>query len=615
MKRCPALYLFSPRYLAYDFGPDHPLRPERGRALQDLLGALRLLDDRHVRLLEPSPATEEELLLAHAPAYVETVKALSEGPRDPARAEAAGLGEGDTPAFSGMHEVAATIAGGTLAAARAVMVGDALHAFNPGGGLHHAHRHRASGFCIYNDLVVAIAAVVREHEAKVLYLDFDVHHGDGVQAAFYDDPRVLTVSFHETGRYLFPGTGAVLELGTGAGLGYSVNVPLTAFTQDNSWLAAVEALVPALAEHFHPDLIVSQFGCDGHAWDGQAHFRLTTAAYARAARLVHELAHEHCQGRWVATGGGGYDPIRVVPRVWTLLWAEMCGAPLPETLPKDWLARWAPLAAGPMPRTFIDPPDIVPPIPRRPEIERENAAVVERVRTLALSARLRHAYRPAGPWTPSALPWLPEGRTGTLHLAPGTVHLRDRCPASLVQRLRVAPGMHAFTHSDERELALLARIAARPENNLVIAHTADGEIVGEVTLAPAEGRWGAVDGLYELAIEVAPAWRGAGLGEALLRFTFEPDYVERLIVIALGVSWHWDLAGTGLSPWAYRDQLIRLLSTVGFRPVHTDDPDIAAGEANVLLARIGRNVPHDTYDEFHRRLVRHAPGPRWEARG
>jgi len=316
----------------------------------------------------------------------------------------------------------------------------------------------------------------------------------------------------------------------------------------------------------------------------------------------------------VSAVGGCYVPIRVVPRVWTLLWAEMCGAPLPDTLPKEWLTRWAPLAAGPMPRTFIDPPDIVPPVPRRPEIERENAAVVERVRTLALSPRLRQAYRPAGPWTPSALPWLPEGRTATLHLAPGTAHLRDRCPASLVQRLRVAPGMHAFTRSDERELALLARIAARPENNLVIAHTADGEIVGEVTLAPAEGRWGAVDGLYELAIEVAPAWRGAGLGEALLRFTFEPGYVERLIVIALGVSWHWDLAGTGLSPWAYRDQLIRLLSTVGFRPVHTDDPDIAAGEANVLLARIGRNVPHDTYDEFHRRLVRHGPGPRWGTR-
>lgn len=614
MKGCSALYLFSPRYLAYDFGPDHPLRPERGRALQDLLTTLRLLDGRHVHLLEPLPATERELLLAHAPAYVETVKALSAGLHDPARAEAAGLGEGDTPAFAGMHEVAATIAGGTLAAARAVLAGDALHAFNPGGGLHHAHRHRASGFCIYNDLVVAIAAVVQEHEARVLYLDFDVHHGDGVQAAFYDDPRVLTVSFHETGRYLFPGTGAVLELGTGAGLGYSVNVPLTAFTQDDSWLAAVEALVPALAERFRPDLIVSQFGCDGHAWDGQAHFRLTTAAYARAARLVHELAHEHCRGRWVATGGGGYDPIRVVPRVWTLLWAEMCGARLPAALPEPWVERWQPLAAGPMPHSFIDPPDIVPPIPRRPQIERENVAVVERVRTLALSPRLRQAYRPAGPWTPSALPWLPQGRSRTVQLAPGTVHLRDRCPASMVRRLRVAPGLHAGSPG-AREIELLARIAARAENNLVIAHTPDGQIVGDVILAPAEGRWGAVDGLYELAIEVAPAWRDADLGEALLRFALEPPYTERLIIIALGVSWHWDLPAGGPSLWHYRDHLICVLGTAGFRPIHTEDPDIMAGEANVLLARIGRNVPHETYDEFHRRLLHDEAGRGWDAGG
>ncbi len=612
MKGCPALYLFSPRYLAYDFGPDHPLRPERGRALQDLLAAMRLLDGRHVCVREPAPATEEELLLAHAPAYVDTVKALSGGLRDPARAEAAGLGEGDTPAFPGMHEAAATIAGGTLAAARAVMAGEVAHAFNPGGGLHHAHRHRASGFCIYNDLVVAIAAVVQEYEAKVLYLDFDVHHGDGVQAAFYDDPRVLTVSFHETGRYLFPGTGAVLELGTGPGLGYSVNVPLTAFTQDDSWLAAVEALVPALAERFRPDLIVSQFGCDGHAWDGQAHFRLTTAAYARAARLVHELAHEHCRGRWVATGGGGYDPVRVVPRVWTLLWAEMRGAALPETLPEPWLARWAPLAAGPMPHTFIDPPEIVPPIPRRPQIERENAAVVDRVRTLALSPRLRQAYRPAGPWTPSTLPWLPRGRSRTLHLPPGIVHLRDRCPASVVRRLRVAPDLGTGGHDGDREIELLARIAARPESNLVLAHTPGGDIVGVVTLAPAEGRWGAIDGLYELAIEVAPDWRDAGLGEALLRFALEPPYTERLIIIVLGISWHWDLPPGAASPWEYRDRLIQLLGRAGFRVVYTDHPDIMAGEANVLLARIGKDVPHETYDEFHGRLLHGAVSARWD---
>lgn len=602
MKACRAWYVASPGYYAYDFGPDHPMRPERGAALIDLVRDSKMLRGRNVRLVAPDPATQADLALAHTPAYIETVCTLSAGTGDRSRAAAAGLGEGDTPAFTGMHEAAALLAGGTLTAARAVMRGEADHAFNPGGGMHHALRDRASGFCIYNDLAVAIAAVVQEHEAKVLYLDFDVHHGDGVQAAFYDDPRVLTVSFHETGRFLFPGTGTVLELGTRAGLGYSVNVPLAAFTQDESWLAAVESLVPGLAERFRPDLIVSQFGCDGHAWDGQAHLRLTTAAYARAARLVHQLAHTHCGGRWVATGGGGYDPVRVVPRAWALVWAELACRRVPERLPAGWVARWAPRANGPMPQAVIDPPDIVPEIPRRPAIEKENAETVARVRSLALSTRLRQAYRPAGSWTPSAVPAFPPARTRRLELRQGELFLRDRCPQSLVRRMRVAPGMSAFARDPEREAALLRRIASRAENNLVVAHTPDGEIVAELSLAPADGRWEGVDGLYETAVEVAPGWRGSGLAESLLAFAFEAPYVEHLVVIALGLVWHWDLAATGLTPSAYRDRLVRLFGTAGFEVYPTDDPEITSGEGNVLLARVGREAPHELYEAFSRRL-------------
>lgn len=602
MRSCSAQYLFAPGYLAYDFGPEHPLRPERGAALQDLLHRTRLLRGERLRVVEPAPATESELLLAHSEAYVETVHALSSGIPDPERAEAAGLGEGDTPAFPGMHDAAALLVGGTLTAARTVMRGEADHAFNPGGGLHHAQRDRASGFCIYNDLAVAIAAVVQEFEAKVLYLDFDVHHGDGVQAAFYDDPRVLTVSFHETGKYLFPGTGSVLELGTGAGAGYSVNVPLAPFTQDDSWWAAVESLVPALADRFQPDLIVSQHGCDAHAWDGQAHLRLTTGAFARVARLVHDLAHAHCGGRWVATGGGGYDPVRVVPRAWALLWAEMAGRTLPERLPEEWVSRWSPRAWGPMPERFMDPPGIVPQVPRRPAIEQENAETAARARELALSPHLRQAYRPLGPWTPAFLPAFPTGRTGRLDLPQGPVFLRDRCPESLVRRMRVAEGMQAFARSPEWETKLLRRIASLPENNLTLAHTPRGEIVAELTLAPADGRWYGIDGIYEVALEVAPAWRRSGLAEALLRFAVEPDYVEDLIVIALGLSWHWDLERLGLTPRAYREMLVRLLGTAGFEVYTTDDPEIRFGEGNVLLARVGRNVPHDRYDAFYSRL-------------
>jgi acetoin utilization protein AcuC len=215
---CAADYVFSPGYLRYDFGPDHPMRPERGAALLDLLQDADLLRGAGLRLVEPAPATDAELELVHDREYIAAVKALSAGDRDGRRAEAVGLGEGDTPAFPGIHDAAALLAGGTLTAARAVLRGETAHAFNPGGGMHHAHHDHASGFCVYNDPAIAIAAMVQEHEAKILYLDFDVHHGDGVQAAFYDDPRVLTVSFHETGKYLFPGTGTVLETGTGAGI-------------------------------------------------------------------------------------------------------------------------------------------------------------------------------------------------------------------------------------------------------------------------------------------------------------------------------------------------------------------------------------------------------------
>lgn len=604
MKRCAADYLFSPGYFGYDFGSDHPMRPERGMALRELLTATGLLRGAKVRTVSPVPATNDELTLIHTPAYVETVRALSSGAPDPRRAEAVGLGEGDTPAFPGMHETASLLAGGTLQAARAVMRGDTAHAFNSGGGLHHAHPDRASGFCIYNDLAIAIAAVVQEFEAKVLYLDFDVHHGDGVQAAFYDDPRVLTVSLHETGKYLFPGTGGVLEMGAGAGLGYSVNVPLAAFTQDDSWIAAIEALLPPLVEGFGPDLIISQHGCDSHMWDSQAHLELTTRSFVAAARLTHQLAHTFCGGRWVATGGGGYEAVRVVPRAWAIVWSEMTGKPLPEELPAGWVERWTPAADGPLPPGVLDPPETARTIARREVIDRENSETVARVRELALSPRLRQAYRPSGHWTAAALPTLPTSRTHTLNLPRGPLFLRDRCPESVVRRMRVAEGMHAFSANPEREARLLRRIAARPENNLLVAHTPDGEIVGEVTLAPAEGRWYGVEWLYEAAIEVAPAWRGVRLAEELLRFAFEAPYVERLIVIAIGLSWHWDLRESGLTPAAYRDRLVKLFKTAGFQVYTTDDPEIVEGPANVLLARVGKEVGHDLYDSFYSRLNR-----------
>jgi acetoin utilization protein AcuC len=256
-----------------------------------------------------------------------------------------------------MHEASALVAGGSLAAAAAVLDGEASHAFNPGGGLHHAMAARASGFCIYNDVALAVAAA-RDAGHRVLSVDLDVHHGDGTQALFWDDPEVLTFSIHESGRTLFPGTGELDETGGPGAAGTSVNVPLDPMTSTPSWLAAVELVVPALAEAFRPTFLVSQHGCDSHVLDPLAHLRLTTDAYARATRLLDEVAHRWCDGRWVATGGGGYDAYRVVPRSWALVWLAQAHRATPEVTPVAWRARWADEAAAhgqsPLPGTMLD---------------------------------------------------------------------------------------------------------------------------------------------------------------------------------------------------------------------------------------------------------------------
>ena len=315
------LLVYGPRSPTYDFGPGHPLTPRRFGPGLDLLRAVGAEPG-----LAPEPAPDDELLWCHTAGYIETVKRFS---ADPFGFPAAGIGEGgDDPPFAGMHEAGAAVAGGSLRAMEAVLRGDVEHAFHPGGGLHHAMPDRASGFCIYDDPALAIARARRDG-LRVLYVDLDVHHGDGVQAIHAADPGVLTLSFHETGRYLFPGTGGVGELGEGAAAGTSVNVPLEPGTGEGAWLAAVRTLLPELAAAFGPDVIVSQHGADSHAWDPLAHLLVTTTAMGEAARLVDRVAHGSAGGRWLATGGGGYDAYRVVPRSWSLVWLAgrtSCGA-------------------------------------------------------------------------------------------------------------------------------------------------------------------------------------------------------------------------------------------------------------------------------------------------
>ncbi|HZG96270.1 MAG TPA: acetoin utilization protein AcuC [Mycobacteriales bacterium] len=322
-------------FTTYDFGPNHPLRPLRLELTMALSRQLGLLDRPGVRVVAPSGAGDDLLALVHDRDYIAAVKAAPDDLL--ARLSARyGLGSSDNPVFERMHEAAALVTGASVDAVRAVWSGEAQHAMNISGGLHHAMRNRASGFCIYDDPAVAIAWLLSQGAQRVAYVDIDVHHGDGVQAAFYDDPRVLTVSLHETGDYLFPGTGYPGETGRGAGRGTSVNVALPPGTDDNAWLSAFTAVVPDVLRAFRPQLILTQLGCDTHALDPLAHLVMSVDGQRTAYRLLHELAHELCEGRWVAVGGGGYEIVQVVPRAWSHALAEMVGADLTGETPDDW---------------------------------------------------------------------------------------------------------------------------------------------------------------------------------------------------------------------------------------------------------------------------------------
>jgi acetoin utilization protein AcuC len=346
--------VLCPEARIYDHGPQHPLRPQRVLYTWALIEACGLLESPSVTRLPCRTAEDAELELVHDEAFVDATRRAGHGEDGPWGRF--GYGPGDNPIFTDMHEAGALVAGASLVAAQAVHEGSVAHAFNAAGGLHHAMPARASGFCVYDDPAVAIAWLLEQGVGSIAYVDVDVHHGDGVQAIFYDEPRVLTISIHQSGETLFPGTGFVHERGSGAAEGTAVNVPLWPGVSDVGWLAAFREIVPPLLRAFAPEVLVSQLGCDTHRTDPLAQLLLSTNAYRETAAQLHALAHEVTQGRWIATGGGGYQWATVVPRAWTLAFAEMAGVPLPDAIPDAWLDRVRRDTGADVPPTFAEPP-------------------------------------------------------------------------------------------------------------------------------------------------------------------------------------------------------------------------------------------------------------------
>ena len=333
----------------YDFGPGHPLAPVRLELTIALARALGVFAADNVAVVAPERIDDAVLRTVHAADYLDAVRAERPSARF-------GVGTADVPIFPGMHEASRTVAGASLAAASAVLHGGARHAVNIAGGLHHAMPARASGFCVYNDPAIAIRWLLANGVGKVAYVDIDVHHGDGVQHVFYDEARVLTISLHQDGRTHYPGTGFADETGGPHARGSAVNVALPAGTTDGGWLRAFHAVVPPLVRAFAPDVLVSQHGCDSHRLDPLAGLFLSVDGQRAAHAAIHALAHEVCDGRWVAFGGGGYAVAQVVPRSWTHLLAEASGRPLdPATsIPDSWQQEVSARTSGAAPILMTD---------------------------------------------------------------------------------------------------------------------------------------------------------------------------------------------------------------------------------------------------------------------
>jgi acetoin utilization protein AcuC len=325
-------FIYSDEFSKFDYGPSHPFKIFRLKLTYELIKAYGLLSLPNTQYVNAKMAGDKDLLLFHDSEYIEILKAANVGIEIPS-AYYYGLGPGDNPVFVGLYDWSKLVTGATLKAASMVNDGEADIAFNISGGLHHALASRASGFCYINDIVITILSLLKK-DKRIAYIDIDAHHGDGVQEAFYTTDKVLTISIHETGNMLFPGTGFEDETGNGDGEGYSVNIPMPPFSDDELFLYAFNEVVPPIIKKFNPDIVVTQLGVDSFYSDPLTHLNYTNNGYCEVLKKIKEISP-----KWIALGGGGYD-IANVAKAWTLAWAIMNDVEISDDIPDEFLKEY-----------------------------------------------------------------------------------------------------------------------------------------------------------------------------------------------------------------------------------------------------------------------------------
>ncbi|TFG07921.1 acetoin utilization protein AcuC [Candidatus Thorarchaeota archaeon] len=369
------VYPYSDELLDYEFSKTHPLKPDRLRLTHDLSQRLGLLD--LTTNIKPTLPTREELEIYHDPEYIDAVEECQDAS---CRNIRYGLGIADNPSFPGLYEAARRYVGATLDGMRSIIDG-ASNAFVISGGLHHAQRSEASGFCIFNDIVIAIMHLLKEKECRVLYYDFDAHHGDGVQNAFYRSKNVLTISVHQSGKTLFPGTGNVFENGAGEGEGFSVNIPLSVGSGNPELIRSFDEIVVPLIESYRPNLLVTQLGVDGHYMDPLAHLAYTSHGYEYVIRKLKHMSEDICDIGWLAVGGGGYH-VTNVARLWSLFLSLMLDVEVPYQIPQGFLEACEGIDYSKCPLTMRDEQDVMQLYTPREHVEKDLDRVLERVKEL-----------------------------------------------------------------------------------------------------------------------------------------------------------------------------------------------------------------------------------------